>query len=151
VNPLEHFVQERFYSTRRAVQPGPVPARIHRALRPQFKPLGFREVRVSPTQTSFFVVEKDVATRAIAKRERGRLDRVVFGDLEVPNAPRRLMLLPELRGDVLEPVEIRLILLAHLLRGLGRSGSGSCGGCRARGYRTGGSGCGGSRRGGTAA
>ena len=68
----------QIYSTRRVAQPGPALARIRRALLQQLEPLGFQEMRITPPQP-FFMVEKDVATGAIAKRERSRLERAVFG------------------------------------------------------------------------
>lgn len=78
----------QIYSPRRAVERGPDRLLVRRALRHQLEPLGFQEMRITPPQP-FFMLEKDVATRALAKRERSRLDQAVFGDLQVPNVPRR--------------------------------------------------------------
>jgi hypothetical protein len=78
----------QIFSTRRATQAGPVPTRIRRSLLRKLEPLGFHEMRITPPQP-FFMVEKDVATRALAKRERSRLDQAVFGDSQVPRVPRR--------------------------------------------------------------
>lgn len=77
----------QIYSRGRVVRRGPVLARIRRALRDELEPLGFREMRPIPPQP-FVMVEKDAATRAIAKRERSRLDRAIFADRQVSNLRR---------------------------------------------------------------
>jgi hypothetical protein len=56
-------------------------ARLTRAVRNRLSPLGYRALKLRGAKSPHFAVfEKRVDTLSIARRERARLDEVVFGD-----------------------------------------------------------------------
>lgn len=56
-------------------------ARLTRAFQDRLEPLGYARVKIrSPKKLLFAVFDKEVRTLAGARRERARLDRVLFGD-----------------------------------------------------------------------
>jgi hypothetical protein len=56
-------------------------ARLARAFQDRLEPLGYARVKIrGPKKFLFAVFDKEVRTLAGARRERARLDRVLFGD-----------------------------------------------------------------------